>query len=348
AQTYVARLVLAAVGDPVSAAAQVRAHAQGRPDDDRLATLAETLTALTGPGRAPLRWMVSHPLHVLVTGAALRIALLLAVPAFRWNSWVFLSVVVTFVPTALLRTLLRRARDRAGSRPALAVTAVTAVTAETAGVPDLPMLPPVPASSRHEAAAAALVLTAVLAALVASGIWRYQQYTAYPRYTVAAPDSIQGYERLRDTTVQQFVDDAMGEDMAGTGTTSFSFVYGTGAEQQPGRPVFTVFGWVGDFHEMTPDTLASVQDSFRTGLSATGLTPEKTWSADPGRLGGTLRCLSYRAVDGQRVDVCTWGDKGSVGTVLSPASDRGPQAAANLARAVREAVLHQDTSADSA
>ncbi len=48
---------------------------------------------------------------------------------------------------------------------------------------------------------------------------------------------------------------------------------------------------------------------------------------------------------GGLVNVCTWGDKGSVGTVLSADSGGGVDAACrrrqNLARAVQEAVLHE-------
>jgi hypothetical protein len=122
-------------------------------------------------------------------------------------------------------------------------------------------------------------------------------------------------------------------------------VYGQKEEQ---LPVITVIGAVGDFHDMTPDGLATIQDGLQLGLSGTGLTTEKAWLADPGPLGGTVRCLSYETMAGQRVNACTWGDKGSVGTVLSPDRGRGREAAADLARAVREAVLHRGTPADSA
>ncbi|MFJ2736781.1 hypothetical protein [Streptomyces sp. NPDC087317] len=335
-QTHDARLVLAAVGDPASAAAQARAHAQGRPEDNRLATLAETLTALAGPGRAPLRWMVRFPQHTLLIRAALCIVLLLAVPALQWNSWARMLVIVAIVPAALLQTLLRRARHRAGTRPSVA-------HAEPVGIPDFPVLPPVPASSRRETTTAGLVLAAVLAALVGSGIWGYQQYAAYPRYTVAAPERLRSYERLENTPVQQLMEGAMSEAMAGSGATSFTYVYGKKEEQ---LPAVTVFGAVGDFHDMTPDALGSIHDSLQLGLSDTGLTTGKALSADPGRLGGTMRCLSYQPMGSQRVNACTWGDKGSVGTVLSPDSGRGLEAAADLARAVREAVLHQETPAN--
>ncbi|MGA5147095.1 hypothetical protein ACPCSF_18935 [Streptomyces griseoincarnatus] len=48
---------------------------------------------------------------------------------------------------------------------------------------------------------------------------------------------------------------------------------------------------------------------------------------------------------GGLVTACTWGDKGSMGTVLSADSGGGVKTAwrrrHNLARAVREAVLHE-------
>ncbi|MFE7231168.1 hypothetical protein ACWCRF_38070 [Streptomyces sp. NPDC002405] len=36
-----------------------------------------------------------------------------------------------------------------------------------------------------------------------------------------------GYERLENTPVQQFMEDAMSETMAGSRATSFTYVYGT-------------------------------------------------------------------------------------------------------------------------
>ncbi|MFC9098140.1 hypothetical protein [Streptomyces sp. NPDC057072] len=337
-QTHDARLVLAAVGDPVSAAAQARAHAQSRPDDNRLATVAETLTALARPGRAPLRWMVRFPQHTLLIRAALCVVVLLAVPALHWNSWARMAVVVTVVPTALLQSLLRRARHRAGTRP-------SATHAEPVGVPDFPVLPPVPAASSRETAVAVLALATVMAALVGSGIWGYEQYAAYPRYTFAAPERVQGYERLEDTSLQQFLEGVVNEDTGGSDATTFTYVYGKRENER--LSVITVFGAVGDFHEMTPDALGSIQDGLRSGLTTTGLAAGRVWSADPGRLGGSLRCLSYDAIDNQRLTACTWGDKGSFGTVVSPDSGAGHEAAADLTRAVREAVLHQGTPADS-
>lgn len=333
-QTHDARLVLTAVGDPAAAAAQARAHAEARPDDARLATLAETLAALAGPGRAPLRWMVRFPQHTLVIRTALCVLILLAVPALQWNDWARTAVVVAVAPSTLLGTVLRGARHRAGARP----PASHAVHAERLDVPDFPVLPPVPAPSRRETAVACLVLAAFLAALVGSGVWGYQQYAAYPRYTVAAPDRLRGYERMDDTPVQQLMEGLMGDSMTGDEGGSFTYVYGRKDEN---LALVTVFGAVGDFHDMTPDALESVHGELESGLIGTGLTTDETVSADPGRLGGSMRCLSYQALGGGVVDACTWGDKGSVGTVLSAGSGGGVEAAADLTRAVREAVLHE-------
>ncbi|CAL9306399.1 hypothetical protein SUDANB148_04072 [Streptomyces sp. SudanB148_2056] len=44
---------------------------------------------------------------------------------------------------------------------------------------------------------------------------------------------------------------------------------------------------------------------------------------------------------GGLVNACTWGDWSSVGTALSADSGGGVDTAANLTRAVREAVLHE-------
>ena len=337
-QTHDARLMLAAAPDPASAAGQARAHAQARPDDDRLATLAETLTALNAPGRAPLRWMVRFPQYALVIRAALCVVVLLAVPALGWNDWARLLIVLVAVPAALLQTVLRRARHRAEGRPAVA-------PAEPAAVPSLPVLPPVPAPSRSETTMSAVALTAVLAALVGSGVWSYQQYAAYPRYTVAAPDRLRGYERLDGTAAQQLMDSVLSETMASSGATSFTYVYGKTEKQLP-LPVIFVLGEVGDFHEMTADTLRSFHDAMQSGLMSTGSTTGEAWSADPGRLGGSIRCVPYQTVVNQRLHACTWGDKGSVGTIFMPDSGQGREAVADLTRAIREAVLHQGTPAD--
>ncbi|MBD0741406.1 M48 family metallopeptidase [Streptomyces sp. CBMA152] len=334
-QAHDVRLVLAAVGDPAAAAAQARAHAQTRPDDDRLATLAETLDALARPGRAPIRWMVRFPLRTLLIHAVWCIGLLLAVPAFHWDGWLRALAFVAAVPTGLRDILLRRARRRTDPQP-------LAVATESIDVPGFPVLPPVPAYSRREVTAAGLVLAAVLTASAGSGIWSYRQYVAYPRYTVAAPDRLRGYERLEDTPIQRLLENNLRETMAGSGATTFTFVYGnSGPKRQPVLGA-ALFGAVGDFHEMTSKDLESIQGS----LDATGLTTVNTWKADPGRLGGTMRCAAYRALVGGQFIACTWGDKGSIGTVLSPDAGQGQGAAAELARQVREAVLHQGSPAN--
>ena len=319
---------------PPSAAAQARAHAQSRPDDDRLAVLAETLAALVGPGRAPLRWMVCFPQYALLVRAALCSVILLAVPAFRCNDWAWLSVVVVFAPGLLLGTVLRRARDRAAARPAVA-------QAEPTDVLSLPVLPPVPMPSRSETTVSLVALAALLAAAVGSGVWSYQQYAAYPRYTVAAPDRLRGYERLDGTAVQQLMDGVLSETMvAGSDATSFTYVYGK-TEKQVAVSAIVVVGQVGDFHEMTPDTLGTLLGDMQSGLMSTASTTGKPWSADPGRLGGSMRCLPYQTMAGESLYGCTWGDKGSVGAVFMPDAGEGREGAADLTRAVREAVLHQ-------
>ncbi|MBT2873547.1 tetratricopeptide repeat protein [Streptomyces sp. McG7] len=347
-QMHDARLVLTAVGDPAAAAAQARAHAEGRPDDARLATLAETLAALAGPGRAPLRWMVRFPQHTLVIRAALCSLILLAVPAFQWNDWARMAVVVAVAPSTLLQSVLRGARHRAGTRPFVAhaepgtehrAEPPAEPPAEPRDVPDFPVLPPVLAPSGRETAVACVVLAGFLAALVGSAVWGYQQYADYPRYTVAAPDRLRGYERLEDTPVQQLTESLMGESLAGDGGRPFAYVYG---RKDQNLALVTVFGAVGDFHDMTSDAVESFHGDFESGLIGTGLTTNGTVSADPGRLGGAMRCLSYQALGGGLVNACTWGDKGSVGTVLSADSGRGLETAADLARAVREAVLHEE------
>ncbi|TFV32746.1 hypothetical protein E4K10_24625 [Streptomyces sp. T1317-0309] len=108
--------------------------------------------------------------------------------------------------------------------------------------------------------------------------------------------------------------------------------------------VITVFGAVGDFHEMTPTR------SFHPGRSGRA-------SPRAGRRQGLVRrprpprrqpavpvVRRDRQPAAHRLHL---GDKGSFGTVVSPDSGAGHEAAADLTRAVREAVLHQGTPADS-
>ncbi|GAA0586906.1 hypothetical protein [Streptomyces crystallinus] len=330
-QAHDVRLVLGAMGDPRAAAARARAHAQARPDDARPATLAETLEALARPGRAPLRWMVRFPLSTLLIHAVWCVGLLMAVPAFHWDGRLRVLALVGVVPAGLLQGLLRRARRRSDTRP-------PATAAETEGVPDFPILPPVPPRSRRETVAAGLALAAVLAAVVGSSVWSYRQYVSYPHYTVAAPDRLRGYDRLEGTPIQRILEDNLRQSLGDGSATTYTFVYGTRGHGKRPELGAALFGAVGDFHEMAPKDIESIQ----SGLDAAGMTTIRAWKADPGPLGGAMRCVLYRALTGGQVSACTWGDKGSIGTVMAPDSGQGREAVAELARQAREAVLHKE------
>ncbi|MEU9097772.1 hypothetical protein [Streptomyces sp. NPDC048361] len=325
-QLHDVRLALAAVGDPASAAARAAIQAQARPGDDRLAVLAETLAALDRPGRGPLRWMVRAPVRRALVHGAWCIAWLLAVPALHLPGWTRLAVFAFLPATLSLNALLRGARARAAARP-------PTPAADTPVAPAFPALPPVPTYSRRELTAGIAILVAVVATGTVSGIWSYRQYAAYPRYTVSAPDRFQGVER-QDTSPARVRLQAIAPDLAEGGGQSFAYVYGP----DPDQPALMVWGATGDFHDAPADTFGDMQRF----TDATGRPVHATWTADPGRLGGSVRCVSYDVATSPMVN-CTWVDKGSVGAVYFADEGLSHEAAAALARSVREAVLHLES-----
>ncbi|MFE9537435.1 tetratricopeptide repeat protein [Streptomyces sp. NPDC006691] len=328
-QLHDVRLVLAAVGDPASAAARARRQAEARPGDDRLAVLAETLGALARPGRAPLRWMARAPVPTALLRAAWCVVVLLAVPALHLPWWSRLAVLVTLPAALPLNALLRRARARAAARPPAPPV--------DAAAPAFPTLPPVPAYRRRELTAGAVVLAAVVAAGVTSGVWGYRQYAAYPRYTVSAPDRFQGLARQDASPVRTRVESLV-PDLSAEGARTFAYVYGP----DPERPTLMMWGATGDFHDAPADALADIQ----RGAEATGYPVHTSWSAAPGSLGGSMRCMSYEVADSPMV-TCAWLDKGSMGAVYFADEGRSHEVSAGFARSAREAVLHAGTSDDS-
>ncbi|MFF4186383.1 tetratricopeptide repeat protein [Streptomyces sp. NPDC001691] len=158
-QRHDARLVLAVVGHPAGAAQQACAQAQAHPADDRTAVLAETLTALARPARAPLRLLVRAP---LTAGSA----------CWLWFAGWLLAVAALHLPVAaalpallgpslfpLLYGALRAARRRALGRTPVAPP----VPSPYAAFPTLPRVPPY---TLREKATAAVVLGLVALALV--------------------------------------------------------------------------------------------------------------------------------------------------------------------------------------
>ncbi|MFG2721726.1 hypothetical protein ACGFW5_26070 [Streptomyces sp. NPDC048416] len=327
AQLHDARLVLAAVGDPASAAARARDQAGSRPGDDRLAVLAATLTALARPGRAPLRWMVRAPLSTALLRAAWCITVLLAVPALHLPWWSRLAVFALLPLTLPLNALLRRARARAAARP-------PAPPADATAAPAFPTLPPVPAYTPRERVTAVVVLVAVVATGVLSGIWSYRQYAAYPRYTVSAPDRLLGLPRQDASPALARIESAVSPDLTdGTGRT-FAYVYGP----DPDQPALMMWGATGDFHDAPADAAATIEQA----MDATGHPARAIWKADPGGLGGSMRCVSYE-VGNAPMAICAWVDKGSIGAVYFADEGQTHEASARLARSAREAVMHRGT-----
>ncbi|MCX5386987.1 hypothetical protein [Streptomyces sp. NBC_00083] len=325
-QLHDARLVLAAVGDPASAAARAGDQAGACPEDDRLAVLAETLAALARPGRAPLRWMVRAPLATALPRTAWCIAVLLAVPALHLPSWSRLAAFAPLSVTFMLNALLRRARARAAARP-------SAPPADTAA-PAFPPLPPVPAYNKRELITGAVILVAVVATGVVSGVWSYRQYAAYPRYTVSAPDRLQGMPRQDTSPALARIESAISPDLRGVAGRTFAYVYGP----DPDQPSLLMWGATGDFHDAPADAPATIQEALETA----GHPARAAWLAEPGGLGGAMRCVSYEVGDVPMVN-CAWVDKGSMGSVYFADESQTRDASARLARSAREAVMHRGT-----
>ncbi|MEU9193086.1 hypothetical protein [Streptomyces hundungensis] len=329
-QLYDARLALSTAGDPRSAAVRAGAQALAHPGDDRLAVLTETLTALTRPGRAPLRWTVRAPLTTALLRGAWCVAVLLAVPALHLPGWARLAVLVPSLPALALRgSLLRRARARAAARP-------PAPPEDTSGAPASPSLPPVPAYRRRELATGGAILVCLVAASTISGIWSYRQYTAYPHYTVAAPEHVRGFARQHGGSTLERLEGAMDPDVPGGNWHPYVYTYGA----DPEHPAIAVWGATGDFHDAPSNAVRDLQES----IDEPGFTPRSNWNADPGRLGGTMRCMAYEA-QGVPMLNCVWLDKGSMGTVCFGDEGQDHEATAALARSVREAVMHRDATA---
>lgn len=330
-QRHDARLVLRLSPTPRTAADRARIQAGARPEDERLAVLAETLDTLVRPGWGPLRLMVVHPLASTLLSWASYAAILLAVPALHLSAWAACAAVLPLLPSAALHLVLRRARRRARTHTS---------TAPTHTPQDLtfPVLPPVPAPTARDRITGALVLATAVGAAAGSVTWSQIQYRDYPRYTVAAPLSLGSLDRLELTPAQQGMADQLTANFAGVAHETFAYVYGN---EELGRTAFAVFGATGDFHQMTPDLL----DELRDGLEASGLTVGAEWHADPGRYGGWMKCVTYKPAVSVAEVACGWADKGSMGIVIT--ADRGSggsagrNSAADAARQAREAVLHR-------
>ncbi|MGW8884630.1 hypothetical protein [Streptomyces sp. NPDC055749] len=323
-QRHDAREALAAVPDRAEAARLAREQAQQCPHDVRLAIRAETLTALAGPGRRPLTALLKAPM-VGVSALSVGVgALALARPAFHLPWWTGFLGLVLWLPFHLLHRVLRTARLRAEA-------AVPPASIASEPVPT-PPLPPVPAPSRRETTVSVAAIVLVLGAVVGSAVWSYAQYRAYPLYTVSAPSTFRDMHLLSDNPVATDISTLMETENGGGAIEPFTYLYGNARE----AGAVLVIGATGDFHDVSSDTLPL----FEQGLRSAGLTTGAAWDADPGKLGGRLRCVPYEALGTGSQVACSWADKGSTGTVTFNGTGLDYQYAPALTRALREAILH--------
>ncbi|MEU8678696.1 hypothetical protein [Streptomyces sp. NPDC048560] len=326
-QSHDARAALTAVPDRAEAARLAREKAQRFPHDVRLAILAETLTALAAPGRGLFTAMVRAPLAGLSALSVGVSALVLAPPAFHLPWWTGFLGLVLWLPFRLLRLVLHAARLRAET--------ATPPDPIAAGQAATPPLPPVPAPSRRETTVSLAAIVLVVGAVVGSAGWSYVQYRAYPRYTISAPTTFRDTHLLSDSQVAADISTLVETENADGAIEPFTYLYGSAEE----AGAVLVIGATGDFHDVSSDSVRF----FEEGLRSMGLRPgTDAWDADPGRLGGWLRCVPYEegwGTGGSRV-ACSWADKGSTGTVTFNGTGLDHQYAPALTRALREAILH--------
>ncbi|GJF33590.1 hypothetical protein KNE206_62900 [Kitasatospora sp. NE20-6] len=369
-QRYDARRALSAAPDagvPSDAAVQ----AAGPADHRRHAVLAETLAALSRPGGRLLRPLLRAP---SATGSALAVGAglaMLAIPAFRWPGWVLCLLLPPFVlPPYLLRRLLRAAGLRAEADVVLiaapvpvpgAEEAVTAgpvaeeavaagpgptepdtpapgaASAPAAGprlpLPPVPPVPPVPPRSVRERAVAVLIVTVIVGSGVGAAAWSGARYRAYPHYVADPPPVLRQWQRQSGTPAAA-VAEHLGSVWTSAGSRSFGAAYG---DDGTGTAKVVVAGAVGDFHSL-PSRVVEGSEAYRDD---TVIMVNQPWEADPGPYGGRMRCFSFTGASRQEVISCTWGDHGSVGTVLMAADGMSRADAAELARVTRRLVLRR-------
>ncbi|GAA1352909.1 hypothetical protein [Streptomyces beijiangensis] len=322
-----ARLALRA-GEP---AAQVYERAAERPGDDRLAVLAETLTALERPRRGLMRTLVRAPFGSALVLAAVQAAVFLSVPAFRLPWWVSCGALLTAVPHRVLSGVLRGARKRADVRelPADAPVLTDAVA-------------PSVSYTRREKALTALVLVVSLSAAAGSVMWQYAQYLEYPRYTASAPSHFRGMNEVVDAPILDSLAAVLGQNMGRSGIEPFAHAYVDDPDTEVPGAAIVLFGMYGDMHEMSSKDVDSFRSAMRQGLGDNADFEE--WDADPGAYGGWMRCMTVDLAytNGESKGICTWGDKGSYGTVMSVGSsfdkdDR--KGVEDLTRSLRQTVL---------
>ncbi|MEV5613462.1 hypothetical protein [Streptomyces sp. NPDC052225] len=317
-QRYDARLALNSGVDLDVAAEQAREAAEAWPHDRRLQVRAETLAALRTEGL--VRLTLRSPYRTALVLSVLAGAWLLAVPALGLAWPHSLWTLVTLVPVLREQSVLRRARRRAELRmPAGYATPAP-------GAPDVPLPTP------RERVALALALVVVAGTLYGSVGWQRAQTTAYPRYVATVPAAFRGMDLRAHDPIAGYLKAAMADVPLPSDVDPFSAAYG---EAGSPAPALLVYGATGDLHDQEADDFFS---GFRSGVETVGGEYEDSWTADPGRLGGSLECFAFRQA-GAELTFCTWLDRGSFGAVIAFGGDGKREARAATARALREATL---------
>ncbi|WP_405937391.1 hypothetical protein OG338_12385 [Streptomyces sp. NBC_00726] len=332
-QRHDVRQALAAAPGLAEAVRLAEEEAGRHPYSLRLAIRAETLTAFTRPGRPLLLWLVRAPYPSVLAVLAVGAPALFADAAAPWAVWAGVSAVLALVPYRLLAVLESGARTRAMDRvPPLP---------EGAPEPASPLPPPPPPGLRDFAVLGTALTLAVFAVFSPLALKvPPPKPEDYPHYEVAPPLEFRGAPLTSAVPVVDEVDSAVASlwtqtmDVRG----AFAYVYGDAAALgDEGGPAALIFGAVGDFRAM-PDT---VLKGYETGLSQSDSTIDEIWQPDAGPAGGRLRCVSYAddsEAPGSHV-ACSWADNGSYGAVVMN-EPLGHEAAAQAARAGRDAVLH--------
>lgn len=332
-QRHDVRAALADAPDLAEAARLAEEQAAEYPYDERLAVRAETLTALTRPGRRLFLTHVRAPLATLLTVTAIAATLTVTRAAFHLPGWVSLIAVLLYVPGMALRTLERHAQARGAAR---------LLAPPDAANPPAGPLPPPPAFGSRQLAVNLGVLVIVLCSAASPLLWPSPpENTDYPRYTATAPATVLGAPLLTAVDGSDEGTLALWTEAFGD---SFSYVYGT--VQQPAdngaQPVAFVYGGLGDLRDAPSDLVKG----YELGLADSDSTIDEIWDAPPGVRGGRLRCVSYATdpEDKGAHTACSWADRGSLGIVVmnKPGLDHGT--AAETARTTRDAILHEDTS----
>ncbi|WP_327708718.1 hypothetical protein OG912_07640 [Streptomyces sp. NBC_00464] len=354
-QRHDAHDALTTAPDLATAVQLAQEQSEQDPHELRLAVRAETLAALAGPGRGLLLRILRAPLVSLSLCAVLVSAIALAHPALHLPVWVLLLVPVVCLPHRLLSLVLHGARRRAERR--VLVTPPNAgpvgdAQPATAGVPEAaseqdagpvhvpavplahPPLLPVPAPSRRERAVALTAAAVIVASVAGSVLWSNAQYRSYPRYTAAGPAAFHGAPLITGHPLRASLESTAARMWNTADGRTFSYVYAD--SPQALVPVAVVSGVTGDFHDTSGEAVRALEE----GLRYIGITPLSTWNADPGRLGGRLRCVTFAALLGDST-ACSWADKGSIAIIVLYEADLDREAATSSARALREAILHR-------